>query len=360
MKRRGRKGCFSVKKTDLFALIFFALFSAALAGWIFINPDNVGKGDWDQHLLYYGAPRITITEYRQFPLWNPYYCGGTPLLANPQSGFLNPLFVFILLFDEIIGIKIILFLHVFIGMLGMWLLAVYLGAKKISAVLAATLFTGSSWLSLHYYEGHSIYFAFAYVPFAVLFYLKSYDSLKNSFISALFIALMILSGSPYSFYFTITLVSAHFAMRFFSRRKLKDLRVIAVIFALAMLFSAVKLLPLLEFSSISDFEATNEQPMSFKIILDSLLSRNQHELHKNILFMSENLKLPFGWHEYGAYIGLIPLILFFLSCILLFRKKIEWIVLSIVFLILAFGNELFLWPLLHSLPLFNPVIQPGL
>ncbi|MBN1156106.1 hypothetical protein JXA85_00675, partial [Candidatus Woesearchaeota archaeon] len=349
-----------MKRTDLFVLIFFALFSIILAGWILVNPHNVGTGDWDQHFLYYGAPRITILEYRQFPLWNPYYCGGSPLLANAQSVFLNPFFLFILLFGEVLGIKIIILLHVFIGLLGMWLLAFHLGARKLSAVLAAVLFTGSSWLPLHLYEGHSIFIAMAYVPFAVLFYLKSYSSLRNVIFSAFFLALMSFSGStPYALFFTIVLLSCHFLLRLLKNRRVSESRVIVMVFALAFLFSAVKVLPLLEFNHYSGFEATNEQPITIRIIIDSLISRNQYGLHRSTVFISENLKLPFGWHEYGAYIGIIPLALFLLSFVFLFRKYPEWIALSIIFLVLAFGNELFLWPLLHSLPLFKSLHVPS-
>ena len=65
--------------------------------------DNWGILDWNEHFLYHGVPYQSIIEHGQFPLWNPYSCGGNPMLANPQSRFLSPLFLIDLAFGVVVG-----------------------------------------------------------------------------------------------------------------------------------------------------------------------------------------------------------------------------------------------------------------
>src|SRR3989338_9617391 len=110
-------------KQELAALIIFLIISVAFAYPVFKNIKNWGIHDWDQHLMLNAVPKETILEFGQFPLWSPYYCGGNAMLANPQSSFLNPLFIFVLIFGEIIGLKLLIFVYLIVGLLGMFLLA---------------------------------------------------------------------------------------------------------------------------------------------------------------------------------------------------------------------------------------------
>ena len=75
-------------QNELFLVLFFAVVALIFTLPIFLAFDYWGLFDWDQHLFYHAVPRATILNYGQFPLWNPYYCGGTVLLANPQSRLL--------------------------------------------------------------------------------------------------------------------------------------------------------------------------------------------------------------------------------------------------------------------------------
>jgi len=68
---------------------------------IFQEFENWGVRDWDLHIFYHAVPVSTILDYHQFPLWNPYHCGGSPLLAHPQSSFLSPTVLFSLIFGVV-------------------------------------------------------------------------------------------------------------------------------------------------------------------------------------------------------------------------------------------------------------------
>src|SRR5258706_502257 len=43
---------------------------------LFVNPTTHGIHDWDQMESHRYLVVKTIREFRQFPFWNPYACGG--------------------------------------------------------------------------------------------------------------------------------------------------------------------------------------------------------------------------------------------------------------------------------------------
>ena len=102
-------------------LIFIFLLLIRFLRFTF-SPDwfnnNLGGFDWDQHFFYLESIRKPVAEYGQFPLWNPYYVGGMPILENPQIKFFSPTFLFSILFGSIIGLKISVLFYYALGALG--------------------------------------------------------------------------------------------------------------------------------------------------------------------------------------------------------------------------------------------------
>src|SRR4051812_25067636 len=150
--------------------------AAAFTWPVLSSGDAFGINDWDLQLLYGEAARRTLLVYHQLPDWNPWYCGGSALLANPSSTFLNPLFVLSLLFDVVHGAKLEVFAHLVIAMMGAWLLARRLGARGAAALLAPVVFGLSSVYSLHIATGHEIWLGQAFLPWAVLFTCGAIDA----------------------------------------------------------------------------------------------------------------------------------------------------------------------------------------
>src|SRR5262249_56893003 len=82
---------------------------------------EVGQ-DWDQHLLWHWVAWDTVVRFFQVPLWNPYLCGGTPLLANPPTRILMPFFALHLLAGPVAGIHLEIILHLALIAAGGWVL----------------------------------------------------------------------------------------------------------------------------------------------------------------------------------------------------------------------------------------------
>jgi len=165
---------------------------AALA-LIYISPvladiRNIGVADWDSQFFYHAAPLKTILEYGQFPLWNPYFCGGAPMLASPELSFLSPAYVLVLLFGEVVGVKLVIVLFTVLGMWGMYMLSRTLGLGRVSSLFPPVAYIMSSWYALRITEGHSGFLPFALLPYVVAFYVKSVEerSIKSFILSGLF------------------------------------------------------------------------------------------------------------------------------------------------------------------------------
>jgi hypothetical protein len=355
-----------------FAIAVFTVISLLFVLPIFSNFSYWGSYDWDQHMFYHGSAQVSILKFHQFPLWNPFYCGGNLLLANPQSPFLSPFFLFVLLFGAVYGLKIEVIAYLIIGLFGMWLLARQLGIKGLAAYFAPIIFMLSSWYALHTQAGHTTFFPFALLPFTFLFYLKALKNRKFSLLAALMLALMLLSGGVYPFYFTTLLLCLHGLFDVIETRKAKPVIVLATIFVFAFLLASIKLLPMLEL--VTKLPAIkDEQLNSYSMLSNALFSRTQSIEHNNYLFGREigatpaqkaklmyTARIPWGWHEYGAYVGVVPAILALLSFVN-YKKNWKLIFLAIIFLLLSLGSfsPINIWSLLQKLSLFNSLHGPS-
>ena len=74
------------------SLIFGAAFSYPILIRLFQASE---QNDWDLESQLNWAPYYTVVHFHQIPLWNPWKCGGMPMLGGPQARFLTPFFFFI-------------------------------------------------------------------------------------------------------------------------------------------------------------------------------------------------------------------------------------------------------------------------
>jgi hypothetical protein len=318
---------------------------------------NLGRGDWDLFCFWDEVPRVTINDYHQFPLWNPYASGGRPMLANPQAGFLRPTFFLSLLLGCAAGLKIEMILMLIIGMLGMFLLMRRHKMSPQASILAASLFGLSSYFTLHIAEGHVHFTTFALFPYIFLFFLKSFEQPRWLAGAAALIAWIVLAGGAIHELVPIALFLGMYGVLLsIKMRSVRPALYVAAIFALAFLLTAIKSIPVLQLLQ------THQRPMdsgfektTLKGLYEVLLGREQRFL--GLSFEGQS----WHWHEYGAYVGFIPLIAFIFSIPFLWRKQWPLIITGLLALFSSMGNIVpwAPWNLLRELPLIHSTHVPS-
>ena len=319
------------------------------------------SADWDVRLSWSQAIRTSVNEYHQIPLWNPYRCGGAPLLGEAESDIVSVYTPFLMVFGPTVGYVISFFFYLFIGMYGLYKLARYVGISKAGSVLSGVGYFCSGLFIIPFVTGITNFLSLAYFPFVVLYidqYLRSWN-LRYAMYSGGCIALMFLSGFHYiPIVFLYVLIVSVIAC--LSQKRLKPLLGIGIIMLMFVGFSAIKLFPTLESFYTHTFDNGSFKFSGYSVdtLTYSLFSRNQSatayawpEPERRGFFHG----FSYGIDENGMYVGWI----FAALALWGFCKRrtslfVHRVVFCVFFLIM-FGENITpsLYSLLHQLPFFS-------
>jgi hypothetical protein len=341
-----REGVAVAVASIAFALVFcFPLLAHLTTGGTF--------DDWDQNSASQWSAYWVLHRYHQFPFWNPFECGGMPLLGDPQSHFVTPWFLLTMLFGPVVGLHLQVIIYDAIAWSGSYVLGRVLGLRRISAICIGTAFAGSSWFFLRVAAGHMVIMVFVYLPWIIAAGWKASErgQLRYAALCGAVLALSFFEGSPYPPLFealTLALVLVGRAAVQLSARPLFALALAAVFTAG---FGAVKGSPAMTTMASHPRDTDVGYSNSFYSLEQSLLSRYQDHNRPSLN--------GWGFWEAGAYVGLFALIA--VAGLLSPRKSIPWILTAIVLFQLARGwtgpNSLYVW--LHSLPFFSSTRLPS-
>jgi len=351
------------KKNLIPELLLFSTVSLIYAYPILENISYWGQMDWDQFTYWNAVPREIMLNFHQFPLWTPYTNGGNVLLAHPQSPFLSPFYIFVMVFGPILGLKIEIIVHLFIGLLGMYHLANHLKLSRNAAYLSSFVFMLSSLYVLHLTEGHTEWLAMAFIPWVFLYFLKSLNNSRRMLGAVFFLALILLNGSIDVFAIFVFFISVYALLKAFQLRRVIPLQILSFIFLGTFLLCAVKLIPMLEFLHQNPRLTDELSGTKFSVLTTMLLGRNQAFLDVHYLSWMEISKMGLDeqWHEYGAYIGIIPLLLFFCGAITRWKEYWPLILTGLISLLIALGEKspVNVWGVLHTFPIYNSLTTPS-
>ncbi|MEK7873247.1 MAG: hypothetical protein AAB502_05245, partial [Chloroflexota bacterium] len=126
--------------------------------------------DFDVEVAPYTFVRESLLDLR-FPIWNPYYATGQPLLGDPIASYLYPLSLApVLAFGVIPGIKVALVLSLFLSGVGQWLLGRAVNLPRSLCLWAAALFMLSGNLANKFSDGNLAHIlSYPWVPLALTF-----------------------------------------------------------------------------------------------------------------------------------------------------------------------------------------------
>lgn len=296
--------------------------------------------DWDYFAFLYEMPSISLFEYSQFPLWNPYCGGGIPLIGNPQAGFPSPIFLITSIFGVIAGLKIAVWLHTFAGLWGMWLLAGEMGIRGQCRLVPPVIFMFSGPWVFHLTEGHITWLPAAFLPFIMLAFLKGMENSRWLIAAAIFESIMIYEGGTYVLAYSVLFLMVLALCKSLESRDLKPLQAIMVVNLLAAALSAPKLLPMLDLLASNPRVMDLGKVRSWDEFLGSFIDRDTYLGAIN--------------HEFSAYVGITVVVLYLFSITIL-RKQKALIISSVLIMLVSIGNfaPLSPWTLLHKLPLYR-------
>jgi len=202
-------------------------------------------GDWDQHLVYHLGAVAAVSRYGQLPLWNPYYCGGVPLLANPQSRVMTPFFGLHLLAGPVTALELEIVAHLAIAAAGAYTLARVARLRPPASALTALTWAGSSWFPLHLAAGHTTWLAYAYIPWLYAALLRAWSTRHTGWLlgAGLLIALAVGEGGFYALSEALLFASAMAAVEAFRVRSAWPVVALVLSMSIGAGLAAPKLLP---------------------------------------------------------------------------------------------------------------------
>jgi hypothetical protein len=303
----------------------------------------------------------TITQYHQFPLWNPYYCGGGPQFANPQTSVLSPLTPLVLLFGMPIGYRLGYTAGLVGALLAMRAYARTLGLSEVASAVAGAGFAVCGAFALHMGGGHWPWLGFAVYPLLLRSLELAAEGRRAHCVwGAVWFAIIVFHAPIYPFAFAFVTVGAYGALVGL-RRGLRDRArlgraavAIATTIGLGLLLGAVRLLPVWAHVSqhprpVKDWDYT--WPWE---LLEMYGWRHTERGVGNHQYV---------YPELGNYFGVVGLALMLAGVVVVARRRRAlWPVVAaaVVFVLFELGNLVPLpWWLLKHLPVYKNLRVPS-
>ncbi len=278
--------------------IIIGITPLALGGFWF-SDNALGVSDWDYYFSYHHFLRQSIVEHHTFPLWNPYTCGGTAALADPEFPVFSVTFPLELIFGIEKGLRLAIYLSIITGGLGMLALSRRLKLSVWAGLAAALGFCFGSVNILEIIEGHQNIFAAMWIPWILWSWYSAYQQKsirRNKYIILLsiFLALTFYAGGIYLLMYTaITLLG----LIVVAKNHKHAFFVSLTAGALALGLAAFKLIPVVLWLSEFQDQVYASSAFTLTSIHKILLGRYMHGAEDIIPNQGG------GWHEYGAYLG---------------------------------------------------------
>ncbi len=344
-----------IKKNDLKAV---TLIIVAVFVYTFPLLLNFGKvrtlgnknclNDWYETYSVAFFSYANILENHQFPFWNPFHEGGFPWLTYPCYFTLNPISFLVLLCGVVKGINLSWYLFFFVGALSMFYLTRFIFKYDIyGAIYSSLAFSMSGFFA--YMHMLSFWTRDALLlPLLVAGYFKAIKDKKYIIFAALILAQLIYTMLFFPvivfFLFLIAVLNSFHRVNNKIVFDKSHIRVFVIILALAMLFSAYKILPMVEFLKV-------DSRISGGYYESSIEQANTMSLFIHRIFYPENFNVG------TMYMGFLPVILCIFSAVLMLRLVKKWFLILIIFIILSFGPNSFfdLHYFLWHLPVFKSI-----
>ena len=283
----------------------YAILSTGFCWPLFAHPLAAGPGDWDQHILYYAAV-LRNAAFGDLPFWNPWYCGGNVLWANPQVSLVSPVYLLALVMPLTLAMKINILAHYLAGCFGMHLIVRRVIGVRGTAVTVflVSLFVFSGAIVMHLGAGHTVYLPVLLLPLVVYcFWQASAGKTRSVVLGGAVVGFSILNGGMHVAPLIAVLLGLLGLGSLAFGRRVTPLVLAGVMFVLGCAYAAPRIAPAVAFIRSPDFHDTRpvKEPdfMSAEMLWTAFFSGSQRTLRGKV---TPGVQL-YGWQEYGNYLG---------------------------------------------------------
>ena len=189
---------------DKQSLLFVLLLSLGVVAfcWPMVTvPQGIASGDafrdndWLNCRSFDLLSRQSIMQYGQFPLRSHLIGGGFPVTSHPSDGSWAPTILAVLLFGDVLGVKVNLALLFLAGTFGVYALARrWLGIPRPAAALSGLAFTFSAWAPSMLLVGFYHQAFYLLVPLILYFLLQGAGRLDRLLWAGLLLCFLLQQG----------------------------------------------------------------------------------------------------------------------------------------------------------------------
>lgn len=323
----------------LIVVIFTALFYFPIIKNL--SKTVIDENDWWRNVYNAGLSRKSIVQYHQLPLRTPFLGGGYPLIGRPSDLTLSPFFIFILIFDEVRGLRVLMYFIFIMGALGMFYLTCsVLKYHFWGGVFSSLTFSLCNWGIYELIDGNLEKIYYFLLPWVMAFFIKSKYN-KIFIVPTIFISSIILFSSALTLFPIYLFVFLFVCINTVEIKKgLKIvinssyLSIFSLIVVTTLCLCAVKILPFLQLYSMRVKDIHSQYGGTYQEISCAIKAFNSC---LNLEQLRESLLDPVFRGYSVMYMGIIPLIILVLS-VLIYRKLVfSYIILLIIFILIGFG-----------------------
>jgi hypothetical protein len=316
------------------------------------------------------AARVAVSRFAEWPLWDPFHCGGVSILGNPETQIYSPLFLLTFALGSVLAIKVFLLIHVTCALLGMYLLARrHYRCTPAPAALAAIAWGLSGFFAWHGAGGHATFLPFAFAPWLVMSFRRGLADIRSMVATAALLALVLVEGGTYPFPYFLLLLGFELSYAWVTSNgriiphsddtaagqfpAAFNMRNVLWLGLLTGMLGAIRLVPIaLSLGHHPRYTVSTDSLALSEVWL--MLTAREHGWH----FPPH----PYVWSEYGTYVGFFVLFLALAGAVLCVKRGQQHLLVGFgLFGLLMLGNvaPFFPWPLLHTALIYDSLQVPS-
>ncbi len=282
------------------ALVSAALALSVASWWEMLAAyPQTQNGDGQFFYEMIDAMRVSIRDYHELPLWNPFQCGGVPLWDNPQGVSASPVLWALLApwLSTTHAIELWYIVHSAAGFVCMWLFArAELHASRSAAAVASIAYAFAGVHNQHMTGGHLVWASFLYYPLGLLLWRRAERDVRYAIATGALVAWTMHEGGTYPLVYLALLLGLETLMRLRPVRRVGAiLRASVVVVVVGFGLGAARFVPVVyQLHAHTRQIGAEHDALSLQTLHDMFLAKD-HE--------REVPGQEYAWTEYGDYLG---------------------------------------------------------